>query len=204
MVGGEIVCPSPTDYSPCTCTDFYGDGLGVWLNCLNKNVDDDQISLILNSFLSTPGVSPLKALTLFQCRLNRIPDQLHLLDQLVYLNFEYNNITSIDRGAFNFSIQLEELDLIHNRMVSIEPGAFQGKKWSDLLLKFKIKRGLFWTILRKVWQWICHLSKWKHFDSIWIWGLSSCAPANGSVSRTPNYLHLNHRQYICAQYFLNL
>ena len=125
-MAGEIVCPPPSDYYPCSCTDFYGDGLGVWLNCLNKNIDDDQISVILNSFLSTPGVSPLKALTLFQCRLNRIPDQLRLLDQLVYLNFEYNNITSIDSDTFNFSSQLEELDLIHNRMISIEPGAFQG------------------------------------------------------------------------------
>ena len=128
LVNGAIVCPSPTDYAPCSCTDYSGDGIGLWLNCLNKNLDDDQISEILNSFLATPVVGPLKAVTLFQNRLNRVPDQIRQLDQLVYLNFEYSFITMIPKDAFNFSTQLEELDLIHNRMIGIEAGAFQGRK----------------------------------------------------------------------------
>ena len=119
-----VVCPNPNNYAPCECNDR-GDET-VILNCRGKMLDDSRVSEILDAFISTPGVSPLTSLNLWQNQLTRVPLQVKLLNQLEHLDLESNKITTVKSGAFK-SNQLLSVFLSDNQLTSIDPGAFQGE-----------------------------------------------------------------------------
>ena len=129
LVNGQadIVCPDPADFSPCTCFDLYGFGLTSFLWCLSRGLNDSQAREILTSFITTPSITPLGGVMFYNNSLTRIPDEIHLLPQLVEANFQDNNIVSVQSGAFNFVKNLGDLDLASNQISTIEPGAFQGE-----------------------------------------------------------------------------
>lgn len=118
-----VVCPYPSDYSPCECNDR-GDET-VILNCRGRQLNDSKVSDILDSFISTPGVSPLASLNLWQNKLTRVPKQVKLFNRLEHLDLEGNQIRTVESGAFK-SNQLLSVFLSDNQLVDIEPGAFEG------------------------------------------------------------------------------
>jgi hypothetical protein len=118
-----VVCPNPSDYSPCECNDR-GDET-VILNCRGRQLNDSKVSDILDSFISTPGVSPLASLNLWQNKLTRGPKQVKLFNRLEHLDLEGNQIRTVESGAFK-SNQLLSVFLSDNQLVDIEPGAFEG------------------------------------------------------------------------------
>ena len=126
----STTCPPAASVSPCVCRDN-NDGVTVFLNCYNQNLDDTKISQILNSFLSTSGVSPLGRLDLFFNKLTKVPAEIPQFPQLDLVYLYRNSIDSVKSGAFNFAKTLVRLDLYDNQITAIEPGAFQGN------LKFK-------------------------------------------------------------------
>ena len=124
---GNITCPVPADYTPCTCND-YGDGT-IDLNCNVRNLNDVRASRILSAFLLTPGVSPVTALYLFSNQLTKIPGEIAHFNQLRYLSFGSNQITSVTSGAFNFSATtVKSLWLYGNQLTSIDAGVLEGKE----------------------------------------------------------------------------
>ena len=131
-VYGEIVCPPPADYAPCNCVEFPSDPTHIDLNCVLKNLTDLQISNILNSLLTTPGVSPLATLNLPFNELTVVPNELSFFSRSIdYVDLQGNDIgPSISNGTFNFQ-KVDggylRLFLQRNQVKNIEPGAFQGK-----------------------------------------------------------------------------
>ena len=119
-----LTCPPAASVSPCVCRDN-NDGVTVFLNCYNQNLDDTKISQILNTFLSG-GVSPLGRLDLFFNKLTKVPVEIPQFPQLDLVYLYRNSIDSVKSGAFNFGKTLVRLDLYDNQIATIEPGAFQG------------------------------------------------------------------------------
>ena len=129
-----VVCPPDDTYSPCTCYEYTNIPDTIYLYCGNNGLDDLKVSQILDVFLTTPGVSTLGNLCLFGNRLTRVPDQVHLFPKLDYVWLEENNISSsIQSKAFVFNKEtpLRNLDLQHNQLITIAPGAIQGVGYSD-------------------------------------------------------------------------
>ena len=61
LVSAQIVCPSDSDISPCSCKDK-GDGT-ILLDYAVTGLDDEKASDILNAFLQ-PGISPLSEINM--------------------------------------------------------------------------------------------------------------------------------------------
>ena len=124
----EVTCPPIELYSPCDCSEWTGTGT-IRLSCFAANLTDSKTAEILQVFLTTPGVSPLSILKLDRNQLTRIPDQINQFPQLVRVQLDSNNITSIDSaGAFKFNgtAPLQLLMLYNTQLTNIAPGAFQG------------------------------------------------------------------------------
>lgn len=151
----STTCPPAASVSPCVCRDN-NDGVTVFLNCYNQNLDDTKISQILNSFLSTSGVSPLGRLDLFFNKLTKVPVEIPQFPQLDLVYLYRNSIDSVKSGAFNFAKTLVRLDLYDNQITAIEPGAFQGNYgngsyiylYNNLLTRFE--SGVFQSVLERM------------------------------------------------------
>lgn len=135
-VTSQIVCPDRTAIAPCNCNDG-GDNVGIELECFAKDLTDAQVSVILDTYLSTPGVSPLTYLMLRANQLTRIPSQVTSLPQLDRIELNFNKITTVATGSFNLKATLKWLFLENNLIATIEPGAFQGIR---LIIKQSIVR----------------------------------------------------------------
>ena len=125
IIVGQLVCPPAQYYRPCSCNNW-GDG-AAWLFCFNLNLNDTKTSQILSAFLSYQSViSPLGAVTLNENKLTKVPDEIKFFPRLVYVNLAGNNIRTIQRGTFNFTLTADRVLLFENEINFIEPGAFQG------------------------------------------------------------------------------
>jgi len=83
---------------------------------------------MLDSFITTPGVSPMAELNLFNSQLTRVPNQIKYFPQLEIVYLNDNKIESIDAGTFNFTgtSRVLYIYLNDNQLSTIAPGAFQG------------------------------------------------------------------------------
>jgi len=120
---GQLVCPPAGQVSPCTCTKNYN-GLGIFCDSLNMN--DLQMSNVLNSFLS-PDVSPVVSFSAYNNLLTKIPTQISSFTQLNQVQLSGNQITSIPTGAFNFVQSTSSnfyLYLFQNKISTVQTGAF--------------------------------------------------------------------------------
>ena len=123
-VSSALVQPNPDDYAPCVCLDGR-DGLNLYVECSNHNLDDAKISSILNSFLA-PGMSPLGALILTNNQLTKIPDQLKQFNQLTYVDLDKNKIPSLAAGALSLTAKIGTINVGFNQLITIAPGTFVG------------------------------------------------------------------------------
>ena len=101
-----VICPAATVFSPCSCDEYKGNSGTIELNCGGNNVDDTRLSAILDTLLTTPGVSPVGALMLWNNLLTRVPDQIPRFTQLVVVDLNYNKIRSLPTAAFKFTATL--------------------------------------------------------------------------------------------------
>ena len=132
------VCPPADKLEPCKCHVF---GSGdkkegtLWFDCIELNLGDEKISQVLDAFISTPGVSPLRELYLYKNNLTRIPDQVRHFTELDHVFLESNEIKTIEKGSLNFTRTLYLFTLNDNKMITIEPGAFSGtvQDYSDFI-----------------------------------------------------------------------
>ena len=60
VVNTVIVCPEEADYAPCNCIEDDLKPDTILLNCSDLKLTDSQVGDILDTFLITPGVSPLQ------------------------------------------------------------------------------------------------------------------------------------------------
>ena len=120
-----VVCPPIPLIEPCQC-GFYGQIGAINLFCTGRNLNDAEVSRILNVFLSHPNVSALGKVSLGHNRLTRVPMQFRRFPQLDHVDLDYNNITFIQSGAFQFTKTLQKLSLKSNSLTEIDAGAFQG------------------------------------------------------------------------------
>ena len=124
--GQSSACPNSTDILPCTCQESGSAGL-IELDCFSREINDLRASQILDVFLSsTEATNSLEWVYFYNNLITRVPDQIKFFPRLVYITLNYNLITSIESGTFNFSSTLDYLGLDANQIVSIEPGTFQG------------------------------------------------------------------------------
>ena len=123
------VCPPAAKLEPCKCNAFdRGDkdeGF-LWFNCDELYLGDEKMSQVLDAFISTSGVSPLRELHLFRNNLTRIPDQIRHFTELNRVILNSNEIQSIKNGSFHFTPTLDIFTLRSNKITTIEPGAFDG------------------------------------------------------------------------------
>ena len=85
LVNADVVCPPAADYAPCTCDEFLPSKPGtINLNCyFDIQLTDSQVSGVLDALLATPGVSPVRALSLqFTQQLTQVPSQTKSFNQL--------------------------------------------------------------------------------------------------------------------------
>ena len=87
---GDIgVCPPADKLEPCKCHVFgSGDKKEGTLSfdCFELYLGDEKISQVLDAFISTPGVSPLRELYLYKNNLTRIPDQVRHFTELDHVH----------------------------------------------------------------------------------------------------------------------
>ena len=125
-VKAQIVCPDRTAIAPCNCNDG-GDSKSVELECFGHDLTDAQMSSILETYISTPGVSPLAYLMLRANQLTKIPSQVAQLGQLDRIELNYNKITTVTAGSFILnSSPLKWIYLDNNLISEVQSGAFQG------------------------------------------------------------------------------
>lgn len=137
VVVGEVtdsVCPQ-TDIFPCRCSDFIKGG--TQLEChpqhASNKVNDTKISEILDTMLSLeqPGGSDGLRDLQISSLLTHIPSQLSQFTTLGRVNLMFNEITTIESNAFNFSnTAVVFLRLDANPITTIQPGAFQGTMYT--------------------------------------------------------------------------
>ena len=138
---GDIgVCPPADKLEPCKCHVFdRGDtkkGGTLWFDCTELYLGDEKISQVLDAFISTPGVSPLRELYLYKNNLTRIPDQVRHFTELDRVDLGSNEIKTIEKGSLNFTRTLGLFTLNDNKMITIESGAFDGttvQNYSDFV-----------------------------------------------------------------------
>lgn len=123
----EIVCPLRDSYVPCYCGESSSNPDNIYLNCYAKSLTDSMVSDILDSFLTTPGISSLDYVDLSVNQLTRVPDQIRYFPQLTNLDLSNNKLTAIETGGLNISsISISNLYLENNQLTTIAPGVFQG------------------------------------------------------------------------------
>lgn len=74
----EFFCPSDELITPCECKENENILGTLHLVCADKKLDDSKIDQILDTFLKTPGVSPLTLVSLKSNQLTRVPQKLPL------------------------------------------------------------------------------------------------------------------------------
>ena len=125
----KYVCPSKEDYAPCICMEGEPKDGTLSLLCRNRNLNDTQISRILDAFLAS-SISPLGSIFLEGNRLTRVPSQLNKFPRLSWIDLKANRIQTIHKGAFNFTVQPGisgcQIGLESNNLSHIEQGAFDG------------------------------------------------------------------------------
>lgn len=135
IAASKITCPVAEVIAPCTC-DAYGANVVMHvpskaneyaaLHCAFKELDDERVSDILDAYLNTPNVSPLRYLALDNNKLTKVPQQIARFTQLNYLLLNKNKITSLPEGSLKFGddhvwhLALAENPLFDN----IQSGAF--------------------------------------------------------------------------------
>jgi len=125
-VQSTIICPAFEIYSPCTCTERPISPDTIEIDCVYRFLSDSRMNEIMDALLTTPGISPVSILFLSNNLLTRVPDQIRFFPRLTTANLDYNKLTSIDNGAFNFTTKLSYLNIFGNQIATIAPGAFQG------------------------------------------------------------------------------
>ena len=131
----KITCPDAKVIAPCTC-DAYGANVVMHapskpneyaaLHCAFKELDDAQVSDILDAYLNTAKVSPLRYLALDNNRLTKVPQQISRFTQLNYLLLNKNKIASLPEGSLKFGDDtVWHLALAENPLFgNVQPGAF--------------------------------------------------------------------------------
>ena len=128
MVNAAVICPPEADYAPCTCDEFLP--TYIYLDCSAQNLGDFKMNDILKVFLTTPDVSPVRAMRLDFNPLTRVPIQIKSFDKLVEVSINNNTIFSVVSGAFSFpnaTNPLQNLSFHRTPLSTIAPGAFTGK-----------------------------------------------------------------------------
>lgn len=101
------------------------------LDCTHKGLGHVKISQILKTFLLLRD-KKLKQIILINNRLvNGVPDEISLFDELSMVDLQWNQMRTIESGAFKFPDRVEKpgfIDLGFNQITHIKGGAFQGKK----------------------------------------------------------------------------
>lgn len=105
--------------------------ISLLLDCNSKDLDDDNVSRILDVFTAHHSDNLLRLISLRDNRLTKVPPQIRFFSKLNRLNLGYNRLSSIKVGDFNFSStefnrQNVRLWLNHNEIRFIEPGALAG------------------------------------------------------------------------------
>jgi hypothetical protein len=126
VVEADVVCPPFLTYAPCICVEISERPGTIFVDCWDKPLGDSEVSRVLDAFLTTPDISPVGWVRLFNTRLTRIPDQMKLFPRLFWADISGNKIPTIDSGAFNFTENLEKLDLLGVELTTIAPGTFGG------------------------------------------------------------------------------
>ena len=139
--GRHGVCPPAAKLEPCKCHVFdigeKNEGT-LKLDCSQSFLSDEQMSQVLDAFISSPGVSPLRELYLYKNNLTRIPDQIRHFTELDRVILNSNQIQLIKNGSFNFTRTLGLFSLNNNTLMTIESGAFDGTMYNYLFDNFFI------------------------------------------------------------------
>ena len=116
---GQLICPPAEAIAPCSCSNT------SWaIDCNGRNLNDQQISLILDAFLS-PGVSPVATVWAKNNRLTQIPSQICKFTKLITIDLSQNRIMSIPTGCFNLTSSWDLfISLYSNLITTIPSGAF--------------------------------------------------------------------------------
>ena len=154
VLSDEVVCPPADTYSPCTCYDYAGYSGNILLSCY-ASLNDSMASDILDAFLKTPGVSPLRGVDFSQSELTRVPHQIKIFPGLKYLNLASNNLQSIETDDFsNAQTKLKNLWFQNNQIETIAPFAFKsesyfriGLSWNNLA---RLESTVFKSVLEKI------------------------------------------------------
>ena len=135
----SVYCPDGA-ISPCVCENYgleSNSGM-IALHCGGRDLTDDQVSDILQIFLSNSNTSSrLVRIDLTRNRLTQIPKQIRHFKQLSKLDLSGNKITSIKSGDFNFTTSMNDSSLLlyENAISDIEPNSFLGKNDSTASYK---------------------------------------------------------------------
>ena len=127
-------CPEPELIGPCKCVNY---GLEpnntMALDCNSLNLNDEEASHILNTFIRNSGdFTLLRQVSFVWNRLTKIPQEIRLFPRLTQMNFGYNQINTIRPVDFSFASPIVGNDemvgvfLGGNIINFIEPGTFDG------------------------------------------------------------------------------
>ena len=129
-VEAAVNCPPVNVRSKpfCTCEEYSKRPGTIQLDCgyLPSN-GDSIVGELLDTFINAPNsFSPLVSLVA-RNNLTRIPEQIRRLPKLEYINLNHNRIKSIESGAFNYDENVVKLISVEvNGLETIAPGAFKG------------------------------------------------------------------------------
>ena len=120
------MCPSAEEFSPCSCGD-QGDDT-IFIDCLNRGINDENASAILESFLQ-PGMSPVTNIILTTNLLTIVPPEIARFPQLLSLSINRQFVQTIN-SFIPDSVRV--LDFSINAIATIEPGILNGYSVSKL------------------------------------------------------------------------
>jgi hypothetical protein len=128
LVESAVNCPL-TSISPCICAENGGNRGTIFLLCTNSNLTDDRASEILDIFLTSSRVSPVSILEMASTLMTRVPDQIQQFTQVTGIDLDFNHITAVEAGSFNFTDgvnNLQFLNMADMHLETIAPATFQG------------------------------------------------------------------------------
>ena len=124
IVTGIAKCPPLDNFIVCNCSDLRDGTIGI--DCGGAKLGDKRTSELLKSIIYSRDVSQLGSLNLAHNHLTRIPKELTQFNKLKRINFQRNTIRSIKTNDFNWAHPVEEINLVDNSLINIEPGTFNG------------------------------------------------------------------------------